>query len=89
MHALGNLIDSLVWMYTLIILTAAVLSWIRLPHSPLIERIREVVDGLTRPYLRVFRRFVPPLGGLDIAPMLGLIALQFVGGAAATAVGRI
>jgi YggT family protein len=47
------------------------------------------VDGLTRPYLRVFRRFVPPLGGLDIAPMLGLIALQFVGGAAATAVGRI
>jgi uncharacterized protein YggT (Ycf19 family) len=89
MHALGNLIDSLVWMYTLIILVAAVLSWVRHPHPELVARIREVVDGLTAPYLRVFRRFVPPLGGLDVSPMLGLIALQFVGGAAATAVARI
>ena len=89
MHALGNLIDSLVWMYTLIILVAAVLSWVRLSHVPLIARIHEVVDGLTAPYLRVFRRFVPPLGGLDISPMLGLIALQFAGAAAATAVSRI
>jgi uncharacterized protein YggT (Ycf19 family) len=89
MYALGNLIASLVWMYTLIILIAAVLSWVRLSHVPLVARIREVVDGLTAPYLRVFRRFVPPLGGLDISPMLGLIALQFVGGAAANAVGRM
>jgi uncharacterized protein YggT (Ycf19 family) len=89
MYALGNFISSLVWMYTLIILIAVVLSWARLPHPPLVARIREVVDGLTRPYLRVFRRFVPPLGGLDISPMLALIALQFVGGAAATAVARM
>ena len=89
MHALANFIDSLVWMYTLIILVAVVLTWVRLPHWPVVARIRDVVDGLTAPYLRVFRRFVPPFGGLDVSPMLALIALQFAGGAAATAVGRI
>ncbi|MGN6380722.1 MAG: YggT family protein [Gaiellales bacterium] len=89
MHTLGNFINSLVWMYTLMILAAVILSWVRLPYSDLLARTRDVIDGMTSPYLRVFRRFVPPLGGLDVSPMLALIALQIIGGFAAGAVGHM
>jgi YggT family protein len=31
----------------------------------------------TDPYLNLFRRFIPPIGGtLDLSPMLGFILLQ-------------
>jgi YggT family protein len=89
MHTLGNFITSLVWIYTLLILAAVIFSWVRLPYSPGLSRLRHAVDALTAPYLRLFRRFVPPLAGLDISPMLGLLALQLVGGAAAGAVTRM
>jgi YggT family protein len=89
MNTLANFISSMVWIYTLLILAAVIFSWIRLPHSPNLSRIRAAIDGLTAPYLRLFRRVIPPLGGLDFSPMLALIALQFVGGAAAGAVTRM
>jgi uncharacterized protein YggT (Ycf19 family) len=36
--------------------------------------------------LRIFRRFIPPLGRLDFSPVVALLTLQFAGGAAAAAV---
>jgi uncharacterized protein YggT (Ycf19 family) len=38
------------------------------------------------PYLRLFRRWVPPLGRLDLSPIVAVLALQIFGGAAAAAV---
>ena len=32
------------------------------------------------PYLGIFRRFIPPLGPLDLSPMVAIIALYVVGG---------
>jgi YggT family protein len=46
----------------------------------------EAVDSLTGPYLRIFRRFIPPLGRLDFSPVVALLTLQFTGGAAAAAI---
>ncbi len=31
------------------------------------------------PYLNLFRRFIPPLGPLDLSPIVGIFALQIVG----------
>jgi uncharacterized protein YggT (Ycf19 family) len=31
------------------------------------------------PYLAIFRRFIPPIGPLDLSPLLGILLLQFVG----------
>jgi uncharacterized protein YggT (Ycf19 family) len=30
------------------------------------------------PYLRLFRRFIPPLGAIDLSPMVAIIVLYFV-----------
>jgi YggT family protein len=78
-----SLISSFVSVYTILILAAVVLSWVR-PAG--LGRAWEVVDSLTGPYLRIFRRFIPPLGRLDFSPVVALLTLQFAGGAAAAAV---
>ena len=68
---LGTLFDA----YSLIVIAAVVLSWTRLPPShPLVQ----LVDALTAPVLAPIRRVVPPLGGLDVSPMVLLIGLQLL-----------
>jgi YggT family protein/cell division inhibitor SepF len=41
--------------------------------------IGELLGKLVEPYLSVFRRIIPPIGGvLDLSPILAVFALQFV-----------
>jgi YggT family protein len=86
MQSLANFISSLVLIYTVLILVAVIFTWVRVPYSRWLAGLRDFVDSVTSPYLGFFRRFVPPLGGLDLSPMLALIVLQVVGGAVAGAV---
>ena len=53
------------------VLVAAVFSWVN-PHAPLAD----VFNTLTRPLLRPFRRFIPPVGGVDLSPLALLLLLQ-------------
>jgi YggT family protein len=87
-HLLGSVVAGLVSVYTLLILAAVILSWARPPTGGL-ARLRGFVDSMTTPYLRLFRRVVPPIGRLDFSPMVALITLQIVGGGAAAAVASL
>ena len=40
-----------------------------------IERLALFLDGIFEPLLRPVRRFMPPMGGLDLAPMVLFLAL--------------
>lgn len=51
----------------------ALLSWVN-PYHP----VAPFFDALTRPFLKPFRRAVPPIGGVDITPVLVLIAGQLL-----------
>lgn len=53
------------------VLVAAVFSWVN-PHAPLAD----VFNILTQPLLRPFRRFIPPVGGVDLSPLALLLLLQ-------------
>lgn len=89
MRTLAGFINSMVLIYTLLIFAAVIFSWVRVPYSPWASRLRGTVETLTGPYLRLFRRFVPPIGGLDLSPMLALLALQVIGGFAAGSVANL
>lgn len=68
-----SLISLLLWTYLILIIVYAVLSWTGPRYgNPLVSVLRQLVE----PVLRPIRRFVPPIGGLDIAPLLALIAIQ-------------
>jgi len=81
---LASIIGSAVSIYALLILAAVIFSWIR-PAGRTFAAIRDAVASLTEPYLRVFRRLVPPLGRFDFSPIVALFTLQLAGGAAVAA----
>ncbi|MDX2099740.1 MAG: YggT family protein [Leptolyngbyaceae cyanobacterium bins.59] len=37
-----------------------------------------ILGQLTDPYLNLFRRIIPPLGGLDFSPILAILVLQLI-----------
>ena len=61
--------------YSLVIFAYVITSWLRLPYSPWLNRIQRFLYDVCDPYLRLFRRIVPPLGPLDLSPMLAVITL--------------
>jgi YggT family protein len=56
-----------------VIIVAALLSWIN-PHAPAMS----MFDALSRPLLLPVRRRLPPLGGIDLSPLVVLLLLQVV-----------
>ena len=75
-----NFINVFIGVYILVILVYIITSWIRLPYSPWLNRIQRFLYDVCDPYLRLFRRVVPPLGPLDLSPMLAVIALVVLRG---------
>ncbi len=64
--------------YLLLIFVRILLTWF-----PTVNWMNQVASGLspiTDPYLNVFRSFIPPIGGLDLSPIVAIIVLQFVAG---------
>jgi YggT family protein len=64
--------------YSLYILVFAILvqvlfSWIN-PYAPMAP----VFNAMTAPFLRPLRRFIPPLGNVDLTPLVLLIVIQIV-----------
>jgi uncharacterized protein YggT (Ycf19 family) len=74
-NAIQNFLNVFIRVYILVILVYIILSWIRLPYSPWLNRIQRFLYDVCDPYLRLFRRIVPALGPLDLSPMLAVITL--------------
>jgi len=72
-------VSVFVVVYLLLIFAYVLLSWVRLPYSPTTERVKRFLYETCDPYLRLFRRFVPSLGPLDISPIVAMLALLIVG----------
>ena len=62
-----------IFIFSIIIL--AILSWVSSPYQQ--NPIAPLLEQLTRPVMRPMRRLVPPMGGIDLSPMIALIALFF------------
>ncbi|HSX03206.1 MAG TPA: YggT family protein [Rhabdochlamydiaceae bacterium] len=73
---IAHLIHYLFLTYTLLLLARVIASWIpRLAR----HRIMHFICFYTDPYLNLFRRLIPPIGGaLDLSPMLGFFVLQIL-----------
>lgn len=78
MAMLLYILVRLVDIYTFIIFVYVILSWIPTKRG-LLADIDNVLAKLCEPYLGLFRRFIPPIGGmLDISPIVAILALQLV-----------
>ena len=64
--------------YTLIIFVYVLMSWF--PHTTgVVGDVYRTLGKICDPYLDLFKRFIPPIGGMvDISPIIALLLLQLV-----------
>jgi YggT family protein len=73
-------VDALFIVYIVLIFANILISYVpRMPYSPPLRAVLDFVKDTTDPYLNLFRRFLPPIGGggfaLDLSPIIGIIVL--------------
>jgi YggT family protein len=83
-----NFVQVFTLVYFLLIFIYILMSWIRLPYSIWMNRIQRFLYDVVEPYLRIFRRFIPPLGPLDISPIVAIFVLWIVSGLVINLLGR-
>jgi YggT family protein len=60
-------------MLIIAVIIQAVLTWVS-PYSPAMP----LLNSLTRPFLRVFQRRIPPIGNVDLSPLFLLVVCQLL-----------
>lgn len=73
--AVTKLLMAVLWLYFFLILAMVILSWVggRVRH-PIVPLVYQV----TEPVLRPFRKFIPPIGGLDLSALFAIITIRFL-----------
>ncbi len=72
---LYQIVQSLFFIYTLMLLGRVISSWI--PNSYQ-YRVVHFIAFYTDPYLNFFRKIIPPIGMIDISAILAFLALRFL-----------
>ncbi|WP_339135193.1 MAG: YggT family protein [Candidatus Electrothrix sp. GW3-4] len=73
--ALAKLINLAFSAYIWIVIGRAIISWVNAdPYNPIVRFLVQATD----PVLEKIRRYLPPMGGLDLSPMLLILALIFL-----------
>jgi YggT family protein len=74
-----DFVETLFYVYLLLIFAYIITSWIPLPYNLWLNRIQRFLYDVVDPYLRLFRRFVPQLSlgglGMDLSPIFAIITL--------------
>ena len=76
--SLAYVVARLFEFYEILVLIWCILSWIPLSGDGIMSDIATVIDRIVRPYVGIFQRFIPPVGGLDFSPVIALIVLNFI-----------
>jgi uncharacterized protein YggT (Ycf19 family) len=61
-----------------ILLTMLFSFGVRMPYARWTDAVLGFLRDVCDPYLRLFRRFIPPLGAFDLSPMVAIIVLYVV-----------
>ena len=78
-------VNAVFLVYIILIFIRVLLSWIpRMPYNPTLRAVVDFVHEVTDPYLNIFRRILPPLGGgrmaIDLSPIVAIIVLLIAQG---------
>jgi YggT family protein len=77
------LVDTVLGLYTFVIIAAVVASWLIAfgvlnTGNQLVRQLVQILYALTEPVFRRVRRFIPPIGGLDLSPIVVLIGIELL-----------
>ena len=83
MIELLGFISYLITLYTYVVIAAVILSWlvgfnVINAHNPMVRSIWQAISAVTEPLLAPIRRMLPNMGGLDLSPIVLMLACFFV-----------
>jgi YggT family protein len=81
--SIAEYLSDLIYVYELIIFAYIVTqllfaAGLRPPYSRTLDAVLGFLRDVCEPYLRLFRRLLPPFGGLDLSPIIAILVLQIV-----------
>jgi YggT family protein len=82
---IAGYVEAIVTVYTILIIAYILSSMFfafggRVPYARWSSAILGFLRDVCEPYLAIFRRFIPPLGPIDLSPIVAIFVLQIVGG---------
>jgi uncharacterized protein YggT (Ycf19 family) len=82
---IADFLSALLTVYTILILAYIVVNLFfafggRPPYSRALDAVLTFLRDVSEPYLSIFRRFIPPIGPIDISPIVAILVLRIVGG---------
>lgn len=72
---LSEIILSAISIYSLLLIVYILMSWVPSLRETTFGKI---IGMVVEPYLAFFRQFIPPLGMIDISPIVAIFALRFI-----------
>jgi uncharacterized protein YggT (Ycf19 family) len=73
---IADYVSALFLVFLILIFARILLSWIpRMPYNVYLRAVVTFIEETTNPYLNLFRRVLPPIGPLDISPILAIFVL--------------
>jgi len=70
------ILSGVIRFYSFLIIVYVLMTWI--PMRGGVLEVHQVIGSIVEPYLGLFRRFIPPLGGIDISPIVAIIVLNLL-----------
>ncbi len=80
---IADFLSTLIYVYLLLMIAYIVIQLlfsvgVRPPYSIWTDRVLGFLHDVCEPFLRIFRRFLPAVGGIDFSPILAIFTLQIV-----------
>ena len=75
-EAVAQVLHLIIFLYIWIVIIAALITWVQPnPYNPIVQ----VLMRLTQPVYAFVRRYIPTvIGGIDLSPIIIILALQFI-----------
>ncbi|MCK9256895.1 MAG: YggT family protein [Sulfurospirillaceae bacterium] len=75
-EAVAQVLHMIIFLYIWIVIIAALITWVQPnPYNPIVQ----VLMRLTQPVYAFVRRYIPTvIGGIDLSPIIIILALQFI-----------
>jgi YggT family protein len=80
---IANYVSALFTVYIILIFAYVLLNMmfslgVRPPYARWSDAVLKFLRDVSEPYLRIFRRFIPPIGMFDFTPMIAIILLYVI-----------
>ena len=76
MSAIGSIVSGLIQLLNLLLIVWCLLSWF--PNIRWYDQPFKTLDMIVQPIVAPFRKIIPPIGNIDISPMIAMLVLNAI-----------